>query len=57
MASDVDDGSQVEPLLEPITAPLASLIGDGAYDKRGPTALSATAILMLKSSFHHDRPR
>jgi transposase len=29
---DVDDGSQVEPLLDQITAPLASFIGDGAYD-------------------------
>jgi hypothetical protein len=30
---DVDDGSQVEPLLDPITGPLASIIGDGAYDQ------------------------
>jgi hypothetical protein len=33
--SDVDDGAQVEPLLDQITAPLASLIGDGAYDQEG----------------------
>jgi hypothetical protein len=33
--SDVDDGSQVEPLLDQITAPLASIIGDGAYDQAG----------------------
>jgi hypothetical protein len=33
--SDVDDGAQVEPLLDQITAPLASLIGDGAYDQDG----------------------
>jgi hypothetical protein len=32
---DVDDGSQVEPLLDQITAPLASFIGDGAYDQTG----------------------
>ena len=32
---DVDDGSQVEPLLDQITAPLASLTGDGAYDQVG----------------------
>jgi hypothetical protein len=32
---DVDDGSQVEPLLDQITAPLASFIGDGAYDRAG----------------------
>ncbi|PVE22977.1 IS5 family transposase [Microvirga sp. KLBC 81] len=31
--SDVDDGSQVEPLLDQITDPLASFIGDGAYDQ------------------------
>ena len=34
-ASDVDDGSQVEPLLDQIAAPLASFIGDGAYDQAG----------------------
>jgi hypothetical protein len=33
--SDVDDGSQVEPLLDQITVPLASFIGDGAYDQTG----------------------
>ena len=30
---DVDDGSQVEPLLGQITDPLASFIGDGTYDQ------------------------
>jgi hypothetical protein len=30
---DVDDGSQVEPLLDQIIGPLASFIGDGAYDQ------------------------
>ena len=34
-ASDVDDDSQVEPLLDQIAAPLASFIGDGAYDQAG----------------------
>ena len=33
--SDVDDGSQVEPLLDQIPGPLASFIGDGAYDQTG----------------------
>jgi hypothetical protein len=33
--SDVDDGSQIEPLLDQITDPLASLTGDGAYDQAG----------------------
>jgi hypothetical protein len=31
--SDGEDGSQVEPLLDQITTPLASFIGDGAYDQ------------------------
>jgi hypothetical protein len=33
--SNVDDGSQVEPLLDQIPGPLASFIGDGAYDQAG----------------------
>jgi hypothetical protein len=32
---DVDDGSQVGPLLEQIPGPLASFTGDGAYDRAG----------------------
>jgi IS5 family transposase len=30
---DVDDGSQVEPLLDQIIGPIASFTGDGAYDQ------------------------
>jgi Transposase DDE domain len=33
--SEVDDGSQVEPLLDQITGSLASFTGDGAYDQAG----------------------
>jgi hypothetical protein len=33
--SDVDDGSQAGPLLDQVTGPLASFIGDGAYDQVG----------------------
>jgi hypothetical protein len=33
--SDIDDGSQVEPLLDQIPGLLASFIGDGAYDQAG----------------------
>ena len=33
--SEVDDGSRVEPLLDQIPDPLASFIGDGAYDQTG----------------------
>src|SRR5215217_2208454 len=32
---DVDDGSQVGPLLDQIPGPLASFTGDGAYDQTG----------------------
>ena len=32
---DVDDGSQVGPLLDQVAAPLASFTGDGAYDQDG----------------------
>ena len=33
--NDVDDGSQVGPLLDQIDDPIASLTGDGAYDQDG----------------------
>src|SRR3954447_7367533 len=32
-AKDVDDGSQVEPLLDQVPASVGSFIGDGAYDQ------------------------
>jgi hypothetical protein len=34
-SNDVDDGSQVEALLDQIPGPLASFIADGAYDQAG----------------------
>ncbi len=34
-ASDVDDASQVGPLLDQIMGPLASFTADGAYDQEG----------------------
>ncbi|MBM6581858.1 transposase [Microvirga sp. BT689] len=34
-SSDAVDSSQVSPLLEQILGPLASLVGDGAYDQAG----------------------
>jgi hypothetical protein len=33
--NDVDDGSQVGPLLDQIAGPVASFTGDGAYDQDG----------------------
>src|SRR3954470_8877926 len=35
---DVDDGSQVGPLLDPLAGPVASVTGDGAYDQEGVDA-------------------
>ena len=32
---DADDGAQVGPLLDQVAAPLASFMGDGAYDQEG----------------------
>jgi hypothetical protein len=40
--SDVDDGSQVEPLLDQIAAPLASFTGDGAVDLQFMMGLAAS---------------
>ena len=31
--NDVDDGSQVGPLLDQVSGPVASFVGDGAYDR------------------------
>ena len=33
--NDVDDGSQAGPLLDQVSAPVASFTGDGAYDQDG----------------------
>src|SRR5215204_1000264 len=33
--NDVDDGSQVGPLLDQVDGPIASFTGDGAYDQEG----------------------
>src|SRR3712207_3689633 len=32
---DVDDGAQADPLLDQVTGPVASVMGDGAYDQDG----------------------
>lgn len=34
----VDDASQVGPLLDQVTEPVASVTGDGAYDRTGVSA-------------------
>src|SRR4051812_31245665 len=36
--NDVDDGSQVGPLLDQVDGPIASFTGDGAYDQDGVSA-------------------
>jgi len=37
-SKDVDDGSQIGPLLDQVPDPIASFTGDGAYDQDGVTA-------------------
>jgi len=39
--NDVDDRSQVGPLLDQIDAPIASFTGDGAYDQDGVYSAAA----------------
>src|SRR4051794_4661175 len=38
--NDVDDGSQVGPLLDQVDGPVASFTGDGAYDQEGAAAVA-----------------
>ena len=38
---EVDDGSQVGPLLDQVAAPVASFTGDGAYDQESVSAAVA----------------
>jgi hypothetical protein len=49
--NDVDDGSQVGPLLEQIAGPIASFTGDGAYDTTDVyatvTASHAVAVIVV----------
>ena len=33
--NDVDDGTRADPLLDQVTGPVASVTGDGAYDREG----------------------
>jgi len=40
-AKDVDDGSQVGPLLDQVAATVSSFTGDGAYDQEGVSAAVA----------------
>jgi hypothetical protein len=39
--NDVDDGSQVGPLLDQVTTPVTSFTADGAYDQEGVAAAVA----------------
>jgi transposase len=39
--NDVDDGAQVGPLLDQVTAPVVSFTADGAYDQEGVAAAVA----------------
>ncbi len=55
--NDVDDGSQVGPLLDQIDRPIASVTGDGAYDQEVFMARSLPLIPMRWSSCHRVQVR
>ena len=58
---DVDDGSQVGPLLDRVGEPLASFTGDGAYDQTGITASIGSrhpeAAIIVPPQCRATRPR
>ena len=54
---DVDDTSQVGPLLDRVDEPLASFTGDGAYDQESVTTSIGSATLMRPSSCRRAPPR
>ncbi len=59
--SDVDDGSQVGPLLDQVTASVASFTADGAYDQEGVAAAVAArhpeAAVIVPPAFHDRNKR
>jgi Transposase DDE domain len=54
--NDVDDGSQVGPLLDQVTAPVHSLTADGAYDQEGVSAAVDERHPDTGSSYRRARP-
>jgi hypothetical protein len=56
-SNDVDDGSQVGPLLDQVGRPVASFAGDGAFDRDECTATWRPAILTRLSSCRRARAR
>ena len=56
-SKDVDDGSQVGPLLEQIAGPVASFTGDGRTIGTMSTVWSASVIRMRRSLFRRVRAR
>jgi Transposase DDE domain len=51
--NEVDNASQVGPLLDQLAGPVASATGDGAYDQDASIAPSSTVIPTPRSSCHH----
>jgi hypothetical protein len=49
-SKDVDDGSQVGPLLEQIARPVASFTGDGAYDRDDVYRVRCASIIRMQRS-------
>ena len=54
---DIDDGSQVGPLLEQVTRPVASFTGDGAYDRDDVYSEVSERHRMPRSLCRRDRRR
>ena len=54
-SKDVDDGSQVGPLLEQIAGPVASFTGDGAYDRDDVYREVGQRMRMRRSLCRHVR--
>ena len=57
VGNDVDDGSQVGPLLGQVAGSVASFTGDGAYDGTMSPPASPSAIPRRPSSCRRARPR
>ena len=56
-SNDVDDGSQVGPLLDQVARPVASFTGDGAFDRDDVYGEVAGVTLTRRSSCRRDRVR
>jgi hypothetical protein len=56
-ANDVDDASQVGPLLDQVEGPVASFTGDGAYDQDHVYRTVINRDPDAEASCHHGPPQ